>query len=201
MLHYKNVLSFSVILELFELIQPLMAEGLGWFCLAWRLTCSCFTFSRIRRHFKKSCLLHFNGQWKQDQLIFWAVINNKSWASWGTRMEMHQSVMSKTCLLCSLRICCTWIIFEIYLDALAWILFAKFGINFRNPLIGCQCFDFFYPKARSVHPNWRTRSNFVRPESRSVCPARNDVLWIQCWKCWKLINNPYKMFFSKERER
>ena len=95
---------------------------------------------------------------------------------------LHQSVMSKPCLLCSSRI---WFafeyIFEIYLDTLAWISFAKFEINFRNPLIGCQCFDFVCPKARSVHPNWCTRSNFVRPESRSVRPGRNDMLWIQRW--------------------
>ena len=183
MLHYKNVLSFSVILELFELIQPLMAEGLGWFCLAWRLTCSCFTFSRIRTHFKKSCLLHFNGQWKQDQLIFWAVINNKSWASWGTRMEMHQSVTSKTCLLCSLRICCTWIIFEIYLDALAWILFAKFEINFRNPLIGCQCFDFFLSKS-TICASKLTHSLKFCASRITICASRTQ---------WRALDTMLKM--------
>ena len=39
-----------------------MAEVLGWSRLTWRLTCSCFTFSRIRTHFKKSCfILMVNG--------------------------------------------------------------------------------------------------------------------------------------------
>ena len=100
----------------------------------------------------------------------------------GTWIEMHQSLMPKPCFLCS---SCIWFafeyIFKIYLDTLAWISFAKFEINFRNPLIGCQCFDFVCPKARSVHPNWCTRSNFVRPESRSVRPGCNDMLWIQRW--------------------
>ena len=81
--------------------------------------------------------------------------------------------MWKASFLCSSRI---WFafeyIFEICLDA-------KFEISFRNPLIGCQCFDFVCPKPPSVRPNWRTRSNFVRPESRSVRPGRNDALWIQ----------------------
>ena len=35
---------------------------------------------------------------------FLVVIHNNSSASQGTRIEMHQSVMSKTCLLCSSRI-------------------------------------------------------------------------------------------------
>ena len=49
---------------------------------------------------------------------------------------------------------------------------------------GCQCFDFVCPKAQSVHPNWCTRSNLMRPESRSVRPGRNDALWIQ--RCYRM---------------
>ena len=161
-----------------------MAEGLGWFHFAWCLTYSCFMFSRIHMCFEKSCLLHFNGQWKQDQLIFWAVIHNNSWASQGMQIEMHQSVMSKTCLpsaVCPSDLHLNTFSKSIkYLDALTWISFTKFEINFRN-LIGCQCFDFVYPKAWSVRPNWHAHWNFVHPESLSVPHGCNDVLWIQCW--------------------
>ena len=118
--------------------------------------------------------------WSAD---FFGLFHNNSWASLARYANRNAPIRDvEPCLLCSL---CTWFafeyIFEIYLDTLAWISFAKFEINFRNPLIGCQCFDFVCPKARSVHPNWHTRSNFVHPESRSVRPGCNDVLWIQRW--------------------
>ena len=150
-----------------------MAEGLGWFRLAWHLTCSCFTFTRIHTRFEKSCLLHFNGKWKQDQLIFVAVIHNNSWDSRARYTDQNAPISDVETLspLQFVHLICIWIHFR---------AFAKFEINFRNPLIGCQCFDFVCPKARPVRPNWRTRSNFVRPESRSVHPGRNDALWIQC---------------------
>ena len=59
--------------------------------------------------------------------------------------------------------------------------------HFMTPLIGRQCFDFVCPKAPSVHPNWRTRSNTMRPELWSVRPGHNDAQWIQRWKLlsWK----------------
>ena len=117
--------------------------------------------------------------------FFWLLLHNNSWASRGTQIEMHQSVMLKTCLL-FFQFAFEYI-FRIHLDALACISSTKFESNFRNPLIGCQCFNFVHPKAPSAHPNWRTHSNSVRPESQSVRPGRNDVLWIQCWKLlsWK----------------
>ena len=130
-------------------------------------------FARV----SKSCLLHFNVKWKQDQLIFLAVIHSNSWASRSRYTDWNAPSLQFAHLIC---------IFEIYLDAFPWISFAKFEINFQNPLIGCQCFDFVYPKARSVHPNWRTRLNFVCPESRSVCPGCNDVLWIRRCMCHTL---------------
>ena len=73
--------------------------------------------------------------------------------------------MLKTCLLCSLHIwfAFEYIFFEIYFNALACISFAKFEINFWNPLNGRHSFD------------------FVHPEPRSVRPGCNDVLWIQHW--------------------
>ena len=106
--------------------------------------------------------------------------------------------MSKTCLLSS---SCIWFafeyIFEIYLDALAWISFPKFEINFRNPLIECQCFDFVCPKAWAVRPNRRTHSNFVRPESGSVRSGRNDALWIERLLACTSANNMWSSFFSR----
>ena len=56
-----------------------------------------------------------------------------------------------------------------YLDALAWISFAKFETIFFK-FNWRQCFDFVRPKSWSVRPNWCTRSNFVRPESLSRRP-------------------------------
>ena len=63
-------------------------------------------------------------------------------------LPVQTSKTSKTCLLCSSRILFVfeYIKFEIYLDALAWISFAKFETKFINP-IGRQCFDFVRPKS------------------------------------------------------
>ena len=79
--------------------------------------------------------------------------------------------MSKTCLLCSSRI---WFAFEYINSKTIWthslgFHSANLKQNFLNP-IGRQCFDFVRPKSWSVRPNWCTRSNFVRPESLSLCP-------------------------------
>ena len=82
------------------------------------------------------------------------------------------------------------------------IILSKFEINFWIPLIGCQCFDFVHPKVWYLHPNWCTRLNFVHPESRSVCPGRNDVLWMQCWSAdsmkslWFPCSGAESVFFS-----
>ena len=40
--------------------------------------------------------------------------------------------------------------------------------HFMTPLIGRQCFDFVCPKAPSVRPNLRTRSNSVHPWTQWV---------------------------------
>ena len=106
---------------------------------------------------------------------FWAYIHKQQLSGCelaevvNTRIEMHQSVMSKTCLLCSSRI---WFAFEYINSKTIWTHSLGFHSpnlkhNVWNP-IGRQCFDFVRPKSWSVRPNWRICSNFVHPESLSL---------------------------------
>ena len=162
-----------------------MAEVLGWSRLTWRLTCSCFMFSRIRTHFKKSCfILMVNGNkisWFVG-LLYTTTAELAEPAEPGTDGNAPISDVENVSPLQFAHLICIWIPFRNLFGHTHLYSFAKFEINFWNPLIGCQCFDFVYPKPRSVRPNWRTHSNFVRPESWSVRPACNDALWIQRWK-------------------
>ena len=130
---------FPIILELFELdgrrtwlVSPRLAPHL-----------QLLYVSRIHTRFEKSCLLHFKGKWKQDQLIFVGCLHNNSWASRARYTDQNAPIsdVETLSLLQFAHLICIWIHFR---------AFAKFEINFRNPLIGCQCFDFVCPNSKSM---------------------------------------------------
>ena len=140
-----------------------MAEGLGWFHLAWCLTCSCFTFSRICMRFKKSCLLHFNSQWKQDQLIFWLLHTTTAQLAEVRGSKCTNQSMSKTCLLCSSRILFA---FETLNSKSIWTHLLDFIRQIWNKISKSNWTPMLwvYASKLMICANWRTRSNCVRPE-------------------------------------